>query len=105
MALTRKKLKSWTLSEYNEGTKDQLEYYINESKCNEGDKAYLYSHETGKLSELRIVKIISRMDDIRFYDKLLETDVLLDGEVKYCADTSAEFITDIDCYLVWFKFI
>lgn len=30
-------------------------------------------------------------------------DVLIDGEDKYDADTSAEFITDCDCYLVWFR--
>ena len=32
-------------------------------------------------------------------------DVLLEGEDKYEADTSAEFITDNDCYLVWFNYI
>ena len=42
-------------------------------------------------------------DNIEYYDSLDEN-VLLDGEDKYSADTSAEFITDNDCYLVWFKY-
>ena len=100
--MTRDMLKSWTLSEYNEGTNEQLDYYINERKCNIGDKAYLYSHEEDNVTEMEIVKIISRSDDIKYYDNLDE-DVLLDGENEYNADTSAEFITDNDCYLVWFK--
>jgi hypothetical protein len=45
------------------------------------------------------------MDDPILYDYLVENeDVLLDGEDKFNADTSAEFIMDNDCYLVWFKY-
>ena len=103
--MTREELKNWELSEYNEDTEDQLDYYINERKCDVGDKAYLYSHADDELTEMEIVHIIARLDDSFVYDHLLETDVLLDGEDAYNADTSAEFITDNDCYLVWFKYV
>ena len=103
--MTREELKNWALSEYNEDTEDQLDYYIDERKCDVGDKAYLFSHEDDELTEMEIIHIIARLDDEEYYDELLETDVLLDGEDKYNADTSAEFITDNDCYLVWFKYV
>ena len=104
--MTREELKNWALSEYNEYTEEQLDYYINERQCDVGDKAYLYSHEDDELYEMEIIHIIARFDDEDFYDELLEDeDVLLDGEYKYDADTSAEFITDNDCYLVWFKYV
>ncbi len=102
--MTREELKDWILSEYNEDTEDQLDYYINENKCDVGSKAYRYSHLDNELIEMEIVKIISRSDNMEYYDDLDE-DVLLDGEDKYDADTSAEFITDNDCYLVWFRYI
>ena len=94
------------MSEYNENTEEQLDYYINEYKCDIGNKAYLYSHEDNELTEMEIVHIISRLDNIEYYDELLENeDILLDGEDEYEADTSAEFITDNDCYMVWFKYV
>ena len=97
---------NWIVSEYNEGTDEQLDYFINERQCNDGDTAYVYSHEDNQLNELQIVKLVSRISDIEVYDKLVENeDVLLDGESKYNADTSAEFVTDNDCYLVWFKYV
>lgn len=55
---------------------------------------------------MEIIHIIKRTDDVESYDSLMENDeVLLDGETEYNADTSAEFITDNDCYLVWFKYV
>lgn len=103
--MTTNELKNWTVSEYNEETKNQLDYYINENKCGVGDKAYLYSHAEEKLTKMEIIHIISRMENMKRYDELLKNDdVLIDGEEKYKADTSAEFITDNDCYLVWFKY-
>lgn len=97
---------NWIVSEYNEETDEQLDYFINERQCNDGDAAYVYSHEDKQLNELKIVKLICRTDDMEVYDKLVENeDVLLDGENEYNADTSAEFITDNDCYLVWFKYV
>ena len=103
--MTREKLKNWALSEYNENTEDQLDFYINERRCDVRCEAYLYNHADDELIEMEIVHIIVRSDDTFVYDKLLETDVLLDGEDAYNADTSAEFITDNDCYLVWFKYV
>lgn len=97
-------LKNWTVSEYNENTKDQLDYYINKNKCNAGDTAYLYSHADDTLTELTIVKTIRRSDNMEYYDNNLDEDVLLWGEDAYNADTSAEFITDDDCYLIWFQY-
>lgn len=96
-------LKNWTLSEYNEGTEDQLDYYINENACKEGDKAYLYSHTDDTWQEMTIIRLIIRSDDMEYYDNLDE-DILLSGEEEYKADTSAEFITDNNCYLVWFTY-
>lgn len=55
---------------------------------------------------MKIIHVIKRSNNFNEYDKLLENDdVLLDGEDDYDADTSAEFITDNDCYLIWFKYI
>jgi hypothetical protein len=102
--MTREELRNWALSEYNENTEDQLDYYINERKCDVGDKAYLYSHANEELIEMEIVKIFARSEDMEDYDELGE-DVLLDGEDEFNADTSAEFITDNDCYLVWFRYV
>lgn len=102
--MTMEDLNNLALSEYNEGTEDQLDYYINERQCDVGDKAYLYSHEDRTLSEMEIIHIIVRSDDMDLYDNLDE-DILLNGEEEYNADTSAEFITDDDCYLVWFRYI
>lgn len=104
--MTREELKNWELSEYNEDTEEQLDYYINERKCDAGDTAYLYSHEDNELTEMEIIKIIARSNDTKVYDELIADDeVLISGEDEYGADTSAEFITDNDCYLVWFKYV
>ena len=102
--MTREELKNWILSEYNEGTEDQLDYYINGMQCDVGDKAYLHSHADKTLTEMEIVHIIARSDNMEFYDSLDEN-ILCNNESKYNADTSAEFITDNDCYLIWFKYI
>lgn len=105
--MTREELeKSWALSAYNEGEEDQLDYYINERKCSVGDTAYLYDYADEDLTKMEIIHIICRSDDPDSYDELIEDeDVLLDGEDEYDASTSAEFITDNDCYLVWFKYV
>jgi len=95
----------WTLSEYNENTEDAVDYYLNERRCDIGDVAYKYDHAEEELTKLEIIYIISRNDNMEYYDELIEDDeVLLDGEMRYNADTSAEFIADDDCYLVWFKY-
>lgn len=93
----------FTVSEYNKDTEDQLDYYINERDCEIGSIAYLYDHCEKELTKMNIVDVIKRSDNIEKYDKLIEDDdVLLDGEIRLYCDTSAEFITDNDCYLVWF---
>lgn len=92
------------VSSYNEGTNEQLDYYLDESKCSIKDRAYVYSYEDDETKELEIVQIIARSNNQECYDSLiLNENILLDGERKYNADTSAELITDNDCYLVWFK--
>lgn len=97
-------LDAYSLSSYNEDTEDQLDYYLDERNCSTGDKAYLYKYENDTTKELKIVKIITRSNNPEYYDCLLvNDDVLINGEDEYHADTSAEFITDNDCYLVWFK--
>jgi hypothetical protein len=94
----------YTCSSYNEDTNEELDYFIDESNCYVGDTAYLYSKEDDALYEMKIEHIIKRSDNVKFYDSLIENDnVLLDGESEFDADTSAEFITDTDCYLVWFN--
>ena len=55
--MTREELKNWELSEYNEDTDEQLDYYINERQCDIGDKAYLYSHEDYELTEMEIATL------------------------------------------------
>ena len=95
---------SWILSEYNEDTEDQIDYYLNEEACKVGDTAYQYDHNTNLLIELEIVHIISRNDNIELYDtKVANKSVLIEGETLYDASTSAEFITDKNSYLVWFN--
>lgn len=103
--MTPKELsRSWTMSSYNEKSKDQLDYFINENRCNVGSRAYLFEHATNKLQKLSIVKVICNLDDIAAYNALPE-DTLLTGEDLYDADTSAEFISDNACYLVWFNYV
>ena len=103
--ITREYLEeNWAVSSYNEDEECQIDYYINELHNCPGDKAYIYSHEDDELRQLEIVHIIARSDNPDAYEELLEDDdVLINGEEEYGADTSAEFITQFDCYLVWFK--
>lgn len=99
-------LKNWTMSSYDDDSEIRVNYYINERKISVGDDAYVYYHKTSRLYPMEIVEIISRSDDARYYDSLIEdSDVLIKGEDFYRADASAEFITDNDCYLVWFNYI
>ncbi len=109
--MTKERLeKNYIVSSYNEDTPEQMDYYINENSCEKGDIGFLYSYEEDneedRIQALEIVKIIKRSDNLSKYDKLIEdNDILLNGEDLYAADTSAEFITDNDCYLVWFKYL
>ena len=40
--------KNYTVSSYNEGTCEQIDYYINENTCENNDIAYRYLHENDK---------------------------------------------------------
>lgn len=95
---------NWAVSSYDEDTACQIDYYIDEEHCGVGDKAYMYSHADHELIEMELAHIITLSDDYNLYNELLaDDDVLLNGEAEYGADCSAEFITDNDSYLVWFK--
>ena len=95
---------NWVVSSYDEGEDCQMDYYIHEFNCFQGEKAYCYSHEDDELRELEIVHVIARMDNVSLYDELIQDeDVLINGEEEYDADCSAEFIAKFSCYLVWFK--
>ena len=98
-----KEMKSMVESAYNEDTDSELNYYIKEPPAI-GDIAWLYAKEYDTVQKMRIKKVISRSDDVEAYDANSE-DVLIDGESEYNADTSAEFITDNDSYLVWFDYM
>lgn len=103
--MTREYLEeNWAVSSYDEDTMCQIDYYIDEDNCSVGDKAYMYSHADEELIEMEIVHIITLSNDFDQYNNLLaDDDVLINGEEEYSADCSAEFITDNDSYLVWFK--
>ena len=98
-------LQKYIESEYNEDSDEQMIYYVSESHCDIGKTAYLFKKENQELCELEIVHIIARSNNPDHYDNLLQDeDILINGEDTYNADTSCEFISDNDCYLVWFKY-
>ena len=95
---------SYIESSYNENTDSELDYYIKEEPPVIGDTAWLYAKEYDTIQEMQIKQVICRSDDVEAYDANSE-DILIDGESEYDADTSAEFITDNDSYLVWFDYM
>lgn len=98
-------LQNWSDSEYNEDSDEEMVYFFDEHNCNVGDIAYMFVKENQELVKLEILHIIVRSTDPEQYDELIsDEDVLIDGEDSYEADTSCEFITNNDCYLVWFKY-
>lgn len=97
--------RDFILSAYNENTDDEFDYYMREGHLNVGDTGYLYRADDDEVVEIEIIKIIRRSDNEEYYDNLVrDEDVLLFGEKELDADTSAEFITDDDSMLVWFKY-
>lgn len=98
-----KEMESMVESAYNEDTDSELDYYIKEPPTI-GDFAWLYAKEYDTVQKMRIKQVICRSDDVEAYDANSE-DILIDGESEYDADTSAEFITDNDSYLVWFDYM
>lgn len=94
----------WNSSEYTDANETTGSiYYFQERRCEPGNIGYLYSIDDDEISKLRIVNCIARSENPKEYDNYNE-DILLDMEDLYEADTSCEFITDKDCYLVVFKY-
>lgn len=92
-------------SAYNEDTDYEIRFYIDPKNHKQRAKAYMYTAEENSITPLRIANIIHRSDNFDFYDSLLRIDdVLLHLEELLGADTSAEFITDDDCMLVFFYY-
>lgn len=98
-----KEMESMVESAYNEDTDSELDYYIKEPPTI-GDFAWLYAKEYDTVQKMRIKQVVCRSDDVEAYDANSE-DILIDGESEYDADTSAEFITNNDSYLVWFDYM
>ena len=87
-------MSNWISSEY-----EGCSYHV-QMPISAGSLAFLV--DAGDVSTMEVIHAIHRSDDMDCYDNLSEN-ILLDCENKYNADASAEFITDKDCYLVWFK--
>lgn len=96
-------LEQMECSSYDEGKSDEHTFYMNERKCEIGNVGYLYDKAGDRFYKLKIVKTICRSDNAERYDNY-SSDILVDNEDTYGADTSAEFITEHDCYLVWFVY-
>lgn len=96
-------INNYIVSSYNENTNDQLDYFVNSNDLNINSESYLYDHAKDEIINMEIIKIIFRSDNPEYYDEL-DSDCLLDGEDEYSCDTSAEFILDNDCCLIWFRY-
>lgn len=97
-------VENWYESSYEEGTSEEFSFFVDPVKCHAGDLAYVYLWQLKKLVQLEIVKVIKRSEGFDAYDELVRDDlVLVKKEVEYGADTSAEFILENDCWLVWFR--
>ena len=94
--------KDWISSSYEEGTEEQVDFFLNINQHNIGDIAYVYTAVDDELNKLKILDLCDRSTNQNKYDCL--SDVILDEKAEELnADISAEFITDDNCYLVWFK--
>ncbi len=97
-------LENMVQSVYNENTLDEVTFYFNEREQNIGDKVYLREQGDTSLTELEIVHLLRRSDAPEAYDMAVSNEYILpELESVYGAETSAEFITDRDCYLVWLR--
>lgn len=90
-------------SAYNEDSEDEIIYYINKKACESGDIAYMYCKNSDILYKMKIIHVICSYKNDLYNELIKDEDVLIKGEEKYKADTSAEFITDTKNYLVWFR--
>lgn len=75
-------------------------YYLDTPKNRQLLKELGYESNNDRLKKLRSLYIESA-----YNEDTDSEDVLIDGESEYDADTSAEFITDNDSYLVWFDYM
>jgi hypothetical protein len=90
-------------SAYNEDSEDEIIYYIDKKACESGDIAYMYYKNSDTLYKMKIIHAICSYKNDLYNELIKDEDVLIKGEEKYKADTSAEFITDTKNYLVWFR--
>lgn len=90
-------------SAYNEDSEDEIIYYIDKKTCESGDIAYMYYKNSDTLYKMKIIHVICSYKNDLYNELIKDEDVLIKGEEKYKADTSAEFITDTKNYLVWFR--
>ena len=85
---------------YDENIKEAQCFIINSEHHKHGDVAELkYSDNT---IPLKILHIITHSYDPETYDNISQEDVL-HMEEMFKSDYFAEFITEDDCYMVWFK--
>lgn len=87
---------SWIVSSYEKGQKNQRDFFLDESHTRKGSTAYLFEHETQTFTKLVIVECLQSSPET-CVDTLLKYD-------PYCSDISAKFITENDCYAVWFRY-
>jgi len=90
-------------SAYNEDSEDEIIYYIDKKAYESGDIAYMYYKNSDTLYKMKIIHVICSYKNDLYNELIKDEDVLIKGEEKYKADTSAEFITDTKNYLVWFR--
>lgn len=76
---------------------------IDKKACESGDIAYMYYKNSDTLYKMKIIHVICSYKNDLYNELIKDEDVLIKGEEKYKADTSAEFITDTKNYLVWFR--
>ena len=89
------------ISEYDD---NNMIFYVEDPR--EGEYACQKINEPNeevKYYPLKIIKVITKSNDPFIFSQLDKTDILIDGEFAYNADTSAHFITDDDEYFIWFK--
>lgn len=87
---------------YNENTKEEQCFIISSEHHKHGDVALLKYSYSDNIISLKILHIITRSEDIDHYDNIFQEDILHMEEV-FKSDYFAEFITEDDCYMVWFK--
>ena len=65
-----------------------------------GNSGWVIDNNTYEVEDVEIVLVVKRSDDRQFYD---EEDIFNRAPDNY--DLSYEFVTDDDCYYVYFKYM